>query len=326
MVKKVKTEQATPLPHTETTESDTVNPDTETAAELSALPLLPLTLGLTLRQARRQKKLKLSSVAKKLCIKEIYLDALEQGHYHIFPALVYGIGFLRSYATFLGLNADEMVDLFYRETTDIKTDTLDMPQADNPKVIPTTKIIIKSLFLLLLFFLMWSGVQILAYKPVPLPQLKAPVLQEIAPTPDTPESDDIDDETPPLVADEMTPPTAVVSSPKKGQSPTTNTLSSNKRHQPVSYGLKTPASVSFVATAPAHIEVRDPEANQVLLAQNLQPGDRFNPAEDSEGLVFKTDNAGAIMVHINGQAARALGAPGQTKIVDLTDKTFLTKD
>lgn len=322
MVKKVKTEQATSLPQTEITESEAANPDTETTTELSALPLLPLTLGLTLRQARRQKKLKLSSVAKKLCIKEIYLDALEQGHYHIFPALVYGIGFLRSYATFLGLNADEMVDLFYRETTDIKTDTLDMPQADNPKVIPTTKIIIKSLFLLFLFFLMWSVVQVLAYKPVPLPQLNAPILQEIPPEPGISDSEDANDSTAPLVADELTPPPAVISPKKTVQSSTP----AGKRHQPVSYGLKTPASVSFVATAPAHIEVRDSEANQVLLAQNLQPGDRFNPAEDSEGLVFKTDNAGAIMVHINGRAARALGATGQTKIVDLTDKTFLTKD
>lgn len=322
MVKKVKTEQATSLPQTKITESETANPDTETTTELSALPLLPLTLGLTLRQARRQKKLKLSSVAKKLCIKEIYLDALEQGHYHIFPALVYGIGFLRSYATFLGLNADEMVDLFYRETTDIKTDTLDMPQADNPKVIPTTKIIIKSLFLLFLFFLMWSVVQVLAYKPVPLPQLNAPILQEIPPEPGISDSEDANDSTAPLVADELTPPPAVISPKKTVQSSTP----AGKRHQPVSYGMKTPASVSFVATAPAHIEVRDSEANQVLLAQNLQPGDRFNPAEDSEGLVFKTDNAGAIMVHINGRAARALGATGQTKIVDLTDKTFLTKD
>lgn len=322
MVKKVKTEQATSLPQTEITESEAANPDTETSTELSALPLLPLTLGLTLRQARRQKKLKLSSVAKKLCIKEIYLDALEQGHYHIFPALVYGIGFLRSYATFLGLNADEMVDLFYRETTDIKTDTLDMPQADNPKVIPTTKIIIKSLFLLFLFFLMWSVVQVLAYKPVPLPQLNAPILQEIPPEPGISDSEDASDSTAPLVADELTPPPAVISPKKTVQSSTP----AGKRHQPVSYGLKTPASVSFVATAPAHIEVRDSEANQVLLAQNLQPGDRFNPAEDSEGLVFKTDNAGAIMVHINGRAARALGTTGQTKIVDLTDKTFLTKD
>lgn len=322
MVKKVKTEQATSLPQTEITESEAANPDTETTTELSALPLLPLTLGLTLRQARRQKKLKLSSVAKKLCIKEIYLDALEQGHYHIFPALVYGIGFLRSYATFLGLNADEMVDLFYRETTDIKTDTLDMPQADNPKVIPTTKIIIKSLFLLFLFFLMWSVVQVLAYKPVPLPQLNAPILQEIPPAPGISDSEDANDSTAPLVADELTPPPAVISPKKTVQSSTP----AGKRHQPVSYGLKTPASVSFVATAPAHIEVRDSEANQVLLAQNLQPGDRFNPAEDSEGLVFKTDNAGAIMVHVNGRAARALGTTGQTKIVDLTDKTFLTKD
>ena len=47
-----------------------------------------LSLGELLQQARKRKRMRLPSISKKLCIKEVYLDALERGHYYAFPALV----------------------------------------------------------------------------------------------------------------------------------------------------------------------------------------------------------------------------------------------
>ena len=72
-------------------------------------------LGGTLRRAREKKKLSVAQIAKKLCIKEMYLDALEQGHYYVFPGLAYGVCFLRTYAKFLELDADEMVEKYGKE-------------------------------------------------------------------------------------------------------------------------------------------------------------------------------------------------------------------
>jgi cytoskeleton protein RodZ len=126
-----------------------------------------LSLGELLQRARKRKRMRLPSIAKKLCIKEVYLDALEQGHYYVFPALVYGIGFLRTYSVFLGLNPDDMVALFQEETNDIKHEKLKMPQATDPKVLPSFKTIIKSLLALFLLMVIWYLFEVIRYKPLP---------------------------------------------------------------------------------------------------------------------------------------------------------------
>ena len=68
-----------------------------------------VSLGETLQLKREKKKLSLEDVSRRLRIKEVYLKALEDGHYYAFPSRVYGIGFLRTYSKFLGLDADLMV-------------------------------------------------------------------------------------------------------------------------------------------------------------------------------------------------------------------------
>jgi len=68
-----------------------------------------------LRQARQAKKLKLAEIAKKLNINHKYLKALEKGEYNKLPTGVYGKNFLREYAFFLGLNYDELVEIFESE-------------------------------------------------------------------------------------------------------------------------------------------------------------------------------------------------------------------
>ena len=96
-----------------------------------------VSLGETLRSKREKKKLSLEDVATKLRIKEVYLKALEDGHYFAFPSRVYGIGFLRSYSKFLGLDSDLMVAEFHAETSDIKDAPLDMPVIEKHFALPS---------------------------------------------------------------------------------------------------------------------------------------------------------------------------------------------
>ncbi|MDR2794722.1 MAG: helix-turn-helix domain-containing protein [Holosporaceae bacterium] len=58
----------------------------------------------SLKKAREEKKLSLSDVSDILKIRECYLDAIEQGDYASLPELVYVVGFVKSYAKFLGVN------------------------------------------------------------------------------------------------------------------------------------------------------------------------------------------------------------------------------
>lgn len=76
-----------------------------------------MTAGEMLRNARTtgRRKREISTVAKQLCIREEFLQALEDGNYSQIPELVYILGFARNYAMELGLDPDEIVVKIKRE-------------------------------------------------------------------------------------------------------------------------------------------------------------------------------------------------------------------
>ena len=76
-----------------------------------------LTAGEMLRNARTtgRRKREISTIAKQLCIREEFLQALEDGNYTFIPETVYILGFARNYAMELGLNPDEIVTKIKQE-------------------------------------------------------------------------------------------------------------------------------------------------------------------------------------------------------------------
>src|SRR5438067_4482374 len=70
------------------------------------------TLGETLRQARLDKSVSLADAARDTRIRRSYLEALEAEDFAALPPAVYTRGFLRTYAEYLGLNPQAMVDLY----------------------------------------------------------------------------------------------------------------------------------------------------------------------------------------------------------------------
>ena len=75
-------------------------------------PTKEMTVGEMLYNARTtgRRKRELSTIAKLLCIREEFLEALETGNYRVIPEDVYILGFARSYAVELGLNPDEVIE------------------------------------------------------------------------------------------------------------------------------------------------------------------------------------------------------------------------
>ena len=72
-------------------------------------------LGEQLRQQRERMGLTLEQAAEDTRIREKFLVALENGDYQSLPGAVYTKGFLRNYAEYLNLDADEQVALFQGE-------------------------------------------------------------------------------------------------------------------------------------------------------------------------------------------------------------------
>jgi len=74
-----------------------------------------LTLGEKLRKIRNERRISLNEVSKHTQIQLKYLEYLEEGNYDKLPAEVYVKGFLKSYASFLGVNENSLLKLYNRE-------------------------------------------------------------------------------------------------------------------------------------------------------------------------------------------------------------------
>ncbi|HEX3015500.1 MAG TPA: RodZ domain-containing protein [Desulfobacteria bacterium] len=96
-------------------------------------------IGDTLREAREQKGLTIRDLEEMTKIRTHYLKALEEERFEQLPGKTYVIGFLRSYARALGLNAQEIVDI-YKETGEKSTfKPVDITPAAEPSVATLVK-------------------------------------------------------------------------------------------------------------------------------------------------------------------------------------------
>jgi len=68
------------------------------------------TVGQELCKERQRRGMELTDVWRILKIRFDYLVAIEEGRFHVLPGRLYAIGYVRSYAAYLGLDADALVD------------------------------------------------------------------------------------------------------------------------------------------------------------------------------------------------------------------------
>ena len=72
-------------------------------------------LGDTLREAREKQGLTYKDIEKGTSIRALYIEYIEKGEYDELPGDVYTKGFIRSYANFLKLDANALVQAFTAE-------------------------------------------------------------------------------------------------------------------------------------------------------------------------------------------------------------------
>lgn len=69
-----------------------------------------MSIGEYLRQSRQSRRLEIADISQELHIRPEYLQALEHDQWDKLPGEVYALGFLRSYARYLGVDAEALVD------------------------------------------------------------------------------------------------------------------------------------------------------------------------------------------------------------------------
>ncbi len=110
----------------------------------------------TLRLARQEHGQDLRNVAQVLRIRYAYLEAIEKGDFEQLPGTTYAIGFLRTYAEFLGLDGQQMVERFKCEVQGVEP-KLDLvfPEPVGHNRIPGGAIVLISVVLLGLAYGGW---------------------------------------------------------------------------------------------------------------------------------------------------------------------------
>ncbi|MEE8438259.1 MAG: RodZ domain-containing protein [Micropepsaceae bacterium] len=73
------------------------------------------TVGQDLRTARQRKGEDLATVSRCLKIRKDHLNALEEGKFDLLPGRTYAVGFVRSYARYLGLETNVLVERYKAE-------------------------------------------------------------------------------------------------------------------------------------------------------------------------------------------------------------------
>jgi cytoskeleton protein RodZ len=105
-------------------------------------------IGFELREARERLGWKLEDVSATLRIRYPYLLALEEGRFRDLPAPAYALGFLRTYAAALGLDAAEMAQRFRAEATEMNHKThLKFPAPVSERGVPTGAMVLLGLVL-----------------------------------------------------------------------------------------------------------------------------------------------------------------------------------
>lgn len=113
-------------------------------------------VGTLLKSMRTEKGIKIVDVAKKLCIRRQYLEAIEDSDYKEIPAFPYGIGFIRSYADFLGLNSGNIVELYKEETNFNKSVNVDIVEPQVKPAVPSGIYVLISLLALGILYGAWT--------------------------------------------------------------------------------------------------------------------------------------------------------------------------
>ena len=113
------------------------------------------TVGEILRNARIKQGKTISEASKELCIRKSYIEAIEKMDVSQMPQMPYALGFVRSYANYLGLNSDRIISSYRKTVTGDNQDEEENIAHLEPSV-PKIRHLLFGFIGLVALFLVWS--------------------------------------------------------------------------------------------------------------------------------------------------------------------------
>ena len=114
-------------------------------------------VGQTLRLRREERGLELRQISEILCIRYPYLEAIENSSFNNLPGPTYALGFVKAYAEHLGLDSDEIVELFKAEQLGVNSKTeLVFPSPLSEGKVPSAAILVVAVLLAVVSYCGWA--------------------------------------------------------------------------------------------------------------------------------------------------------------------------
>jgi cytoskeleton protein RodZ len=268
-------------------------------------------VGDALRATRLRLGEDVRTVAAVLRIRPEHLEALEEGALDKLPGRTYALGFLRSYADYLGLDADEAVARFKEETKPEQKDEtapseLVFPDAQDEVRIPQGSILIVGGLLLLGiwggYYLSQSAHRLLNEGDKQTSEPASASAPATAASADTATSDATATPAPPATSATVDAAAAPATSAATAPAPDAAARV---------FGTDDPAArVTLKATRDVWVRVDDTAAGSMLNTLDLRAGDTYRVPNRPE-LILSTRDAGGIEIWLDGQSLGAAGASGQ---------------
>jgi cytoskeleton protein RodZ len=300
-----------------------------TAAPVMADPPLAPRAGGDLRAARERLEWPLEDIAAELRIRLSYLQALEAGHISILPGHAYALGFLRTYARALGLNAEEMVRRFRAEAGAVGRQTeLAFPAPMPERGLPAGAVALLGLFLVVVVYVGWyrlSGegrlpaetVTAIPARLAPLAeQAVPPVVLPPAPTVVATVPDTTEPAQPALATPLISPSSAAAAAPVPAAAAAVAPV-------PAADPVPDASHIVLRARADAWVRVRE-RGGTVLVDRVLHAGESL-PVPPKPNLVISLGNAGGTDVVVDGVVTPSLGGNGAV-VKDIAADPDLIKD
>jgi cytoskeleton protein RodZ len=281
------------------------------------------TVGQDIRAARQRKGEDLATVSRVLKIRKDHLEALEEGNITALPGRPYAIGFLRSYAEYLGLDPAQCVERLKAEIAGRDGNDEAMPQlaVEEERQLPQGSLIFLVLLVIAVvyggYYLSVSANRMLSepVQPVPARLVKetaAPGITEpAANTPTTGNGTQSDGDASGEAQPDTTGDTvAAVPPAASGEDWPTEEQQASLPTGTVYGRGNDNARVELRVYQPTRVLVQGPDKT-VYINRTLRPGDSYH-APNIVGLTLTTPDGGAIEIILDGSSMGFAGKRGTT--------------
>jgi cytoskeleton protein RodZ len=268
-------------------------------------------IGDDLRIARQARGEDLQDIAAQLRIRFVYLEAIERGAFDSLPGPTYAIGFVRAYARYLRLDAEEMIARFKIEASGIDAPSdLTFPEPVSESRVPRGGLVIIALLLAVAAYGGWyylstrdaSIADMVPSVPSDFPGSAAPVVPA-APAAQAPAPAPADTTAIPAVPT-LTGPVPSQLIPGSAAPVTEN--------GPRIYGEgNEDARIVLRARGDSWVQIRAAD-DSLVMTRTLRSGDSYRVPNQS-GLKLMTGNAGALEIMVDNQATPSLGPFGAVR-------------